>query len=127
MVFASEESCVFVWYTIQANSREFTFSFYVLRIKMNNCCFVFLFCLCFTGIIMGGFIKIIEFQELANWKVWLDFLFFLFKSQQHAVSTNKHSCSQIVSSGARSVYSLYLHVSLKKSFPHCSNINHYDL
>lgn len=23
----------------------------------------------FPGILMGGFIKIIEFQELANWKV----------------------------------------------------------
>lgn len=45
---------------------------------MNNCCIVFLFCLCFPGIIMGGFIKIIEFQELANWKVWLDFILFFF-------------------------------------------------
>lgn len=25
--------------------------------------------LLFPGILMGGFIKIIEFQELANWKV----------------------------------------------------------
>lgn len=33
--------------------------------------YFFLSFLCFLGIIMGGFIKIIEFQELANWKVWL--------------------------------------------------------
>lgn len=29
----------------------------------------------FPGILMGGFIKIIEFQELANWKVQFDSLF----------------------------------------------------
>lgn len=55
---------------------HFLLFFPILRIKMfEQLLYCFLSCLCFLGIIMGGFIKIIEFQELANWKVWLDFLF----------------------------------------------------
>lgn len=70
-----------------SNKAALIFSFFfppILTIKMlEQLLYCFLSCLCFPGIIMGGFIKIIEFQELANWKVWSEcsshlFVFYVF-------------------------------------------------
>lgn len=63
---------------IQTSGLDFSFFSCWKKQMFQQLLYCFLSFLCFLGIIMGGFIKIIEFQELANWKVWLQCFFWCF-------------------------------------------------